>query len=154
MSGKKHQSLECSPKHHNPCWWIWSKSHLPLQWWCLAEKTNCRAPVSSPGRTVTPPVSEQVTFESRLWAGDSSRQQVPHVPGMLGSLAFPQKYFQPQTHRDFSLPSAEIRSFALPQLWVAAPHTTFFIMFVLSDRCLDWRTLLGQAGLWRGREVQ
>lgn len=49
--------------------------------------------------------------------------------------------------------AAEICSFAFPQLWVATPHTTFFIVFVLSDRCLDWRTLLGQAGLWRGREV-
>lgn len=49
-----------------------------------------------------------------------------------------------------SATAAEICSFALPQLWVAAPHTTFFIVFVLSDRCLDWKTLLGQAGLWRG----
>lgn len=49
--------------------------------------------------------------------------------------------------------AAEIRSFVLPQLWVAAPHTTFFMVFVLSDGCLDWRTLLARAGLWRGWEV-
>lgn len=64
--------------------WDLGKSHLPLQRWCLAEKTNCRALVSPPRGAVTS-VSEQVAFESRLHPGWRQQQTAgPTCPWCRG----------------------------------------------------------------------
>lgn len=128
MTGKKHQSLECSPKHHNPCWWVLSKSHLPLQCWCRAEKTNCRVPVSSPGRAVTPPVSGRLKADCGLETAAEGRSSMSLA--RWAAWPFPRSSSSHRSTESFPCPGQCCCSCGLPLL---IPHSSLCLCCQIDD---------------------